>query len=223
MTIRMPTVPALLLVLLSGSTLAEDNLGRLFFTPAQRAELDRERAAAATNASRPAAVQTQPKAPPPKMVTLNGIVRRSDGETTVWVNNKPLHERFGDAEINAGSIAREAVGINLPASGKQVRLKVGQTVDATSGRVAESYDHRAPQPPSARDAETAEREAKASAADASARAEADARRREATRSRRERQRAEPQVLFETEPPAAAPAPGTTSTTTTVTITNDAAR
>ena len=222
MTIRMPTVPALLLVLLSGSTLAEDNLGRLFFTPAQRAELDRERAAAATNASRPAAVQTQPKAPPPKMVTLNGIVRRSDGETTVWVNNKPLHERFGDAEINAGSIAREGVGINLPASGKQVRLKVGQTVDATSGRVAESYDHRAPQPPSARDAETAEREAKASAADASARAEADARRREATRSRRERLRAEPQVLFETEPPAAPPAPGTTTLTIT-TVPNDPMR
>lgn len=220
MTIRMPAVPALLLVLLSGSTLAEDHLGRLFFTPAQRVELDRERAAAATNASRPVAVQTQPKAPPPKMVTLNGIVRRSDGETTVWVNNKPLHERFGDAEINAGSIAREGVGINLPASGKQVRLKVGQTVDATSGRVAESYDHRAPQPPSARDAETAAQEAKTVAADATARAETDARRREAIRIRRERQRAEPQVLFETEPPAGAPAPGTTTVTT---ITNDAAR
>ncbi len=221
MKIRAPIVPALLL-LLSGAAVAEDNLGRLFFTPAQRADLDRARVAAATNASRPAAVQAQPKAPPPKMVTLNGIVRRSDGETTVWVNNKPLHERFGDAEINAGSIAREGVGINLPASGKQVRLKVGQTVDATSGQVAESYDHRTQPTPSARDAEAVEQEAKAVAADASARADADARRREATRIRRERQRAEPQVLIETDPAAAAPVPGTTTLTIT-TVPNDPTR
>ncbi len=222
MTVKVLVGPALLL-LLGGAARAEDNLGRLFFTPTQRAELDRERVAAATNASRPAAVQAQPKAkaPPPKMMTLNGIVRRSDGETTVWMNGKPLHERFGDAEINAGSIAREGVGINLPASGKQVRLKVGQTVDATSGKVAESYDHRTPAP-SPKEAEAAEQEAKEAGADATSRAEADARRREAVRARRERQRAEPQVLIETEPSAPAQAPGTTTVTIT-TVTNDAPR
>lgn len=222
MTRRFAAMPVLLLVLATPAR-SEDALGRLFFTPAQRAQLDRERAAAATLASRPAAQQAQPKAPPPKIMTLNGVVRRNDGQTTVWVNNRPIHERFGDAEISAGSIGREGVGITLPTSGRQVRLKVGQTVDATSGKVAESYDRRLP-PPTAGDADSSPKSGKDAASDAAA--EAEARRREATRARRERLRAEPHVLLDTEPstaPAAqAPAPGTTIITIT-TAPNDAER
>ena len=200
--------PAIVLLLATGPAAAEPALGRLFFTPAQRLELDRERAAAAANASRPAAIQAQSKAPPPKMVTLNGIVRRSDGGTTIWVNNKPLHDRFGDAEISTGTIAREGVGINLPTSGKQVRLKVGQTVDATSGTVAESYQRRTPSPTGAKDAAAAENEAKTAASEAAVGEEAAARRRDAARVRRERLRAEPYTSVEIVPPAAAPAGAT---------------
>lgn len=224
MTRRFAAMPVLLLVLATPAR-SEDALGRLFFTPAQRAQLDRERAAAATLASRPVAQQALPKAPPPKIMTLNGVVRRNDGQTTVWVNNRPIHERFGDAEISAGSIGREGVGITLPTSGRQVRLRVGQTVDATSGKVAESYDRRLP-PPAASDADAdpAPKPGKDAAPDAAA--EAEARRREATRARRERLRAEPHVVLETEPsstPATpAPAPGTTIITIT-TAPNDAER
>lgn len=214
---------AVLLLVLATPVRGQDTLGRLFFTPAQRAQLDRERTAAATLASRPVAQQAQPKAPPPKIMTLNGVVRRNDGQTTVWVNNRPIHERFGDAEISAGSIGREGVGVTLPASGRQVRLKVGQTVDATSGKVAESYDRRSP-PPAASDADAATNPAKDAAPDPAA--EAEARRREATRTRRERLRAEPHVVVGAEPsstPATpAPAPGTTIITIT-TAPNDAER
>ncbi len=206
MTRSRNAAPWIALSMAIGPACAEDTLGRLFFTPTQRIELDRERVAAASNSSRPVTVQTQPKAPPPKMVTLNGIVRRSDGETTIWVNNKPLHDRFGEAEISSGTIAREAVGINLPASGKQVRLKVGQTVDATSGNVAESYERRAPPPPpSAKDLAAAESEARLATEQAAAREDAAVRRREAARVRRERLRAEPYSTVETLPLATAPA------------------
>lgn len=213
---------AALIFMFSLPASAQETLGRLFFTPAQRAELDRERAAAAANASRPVAAQAQPKAPPPKMMTLNGIVRRSDGQTTVWVNSKPLHERFGDAEIRAGTIAREGVGINLPASGRQVRLKVGQTVDATSGKVAESYEPKSARPQPAVEGPAADGDAKAPATDDAEHAEAEAKRREAARQRRERLRSEPHVYIESEPQAPAQAPGTTVVTIT-TVTNDAPR
>jgi hypothetical protein len=79
------------------------------------------------------------------MVTLNGVVRRSDGATTIWVNNQPVHEDFRDVDVLPGSITREAVAVQLPGSGRRVKLKVGQSVDSSSGAVEESYRH-SPEP-----------------------------------------------------------------------------
>jgi len=126
---------------------AQEKFGRLFFTPAERASLDTQRKLAGDLANRPA-VRKDPviaakTAPQPKMVTLNGIVRRSDGETTIWVNSQPVHESFDDVDVTPGSITREAVAVQLPGSGRRVKLKVGQTVDAATGRVDENY-RRAP-------------------------------------------------------------------------------
>jgi hypothetical protein len=121
---------------------AQDSLGRLFLTPEQRASLDAARDKAMQPAPRPA--QAQAPAPaasalPPKVITLNGIVRRSDGETTVWVNDRPLHDDFRQADIARGSVSRAAVAVRLPTSGRHVQIKVGQTVDAATGRVEEGY------------------------------------------------------------------------------------
>jgi hypothetical protein len=121
-----------------------DSVGRLFYTPAQRARLDTRRAEALANANRPPAapVAAAPRALPPQVVTLNGVVRRNDGTTTVWVNGRPVNDRFHEADITAGSIARESVALDFASSRRRVRLKVGQSVEATSGVVEEGYRRR---------------------------------------------------------------------------------
>jgi hypothetical protein len=128
-------------VLFSGPAAAQEKLGRLFFTPAERDALDAQRKVAGNLANRPVAQKGPelPKALPPRMVTLNGVVRRSDGETTIWVNNQAVHERFRDVDVMPGSITRETVSVRLQGSGRQVKLKVGQSVDSSTGEVEENY------------------------------------------------------------------------------------
>lgn len=139
----------MLAVLISGVTgtvfAEESKLGRLFFTPVERAALDAQRKLAGELANRPVRKDSDlPKAAPPKMLTLNGVLRRSDGETTIWVNGQAVHERFRDVDVMPGSISREAVAVQLPGSGRRVKLKVGQSVDSETGQIEENY-RRAPE------------------------------------------------------------------------------
>ena len=139
-----------ILVLMIGMALtplalgAEPVLGRLFFTPAERAKLDARRQEAILNANRPtpAPVAEAPKLPRSQVFTLNGIVRRSDGEATMWINGKPVSRPSDAATLGARSIGEDTAGVNLPGSGKRVRLKVGQSVESLSGAVEESYRRR---------------------------------------------------------------------------------
>ncbi len=120
--------------------------GRLFFTPEQRDQLDAGRREAIANRNRPAPTPARsapvPKAPPPQVVTLHGVVKRSDGEATVWVNGRPVSSRFEEADIGAGTIARDSVGFAVPGSKRRVRLKVGQSLEAMSGTIEEGYRRR---------------------------------------------------------------------------------
>lgn len=127
-------------------------LGRLFYTPQQRAALDAERRALLAQGSRPAAkpaTAARPAVAEPRPVertyTLQGIVQRSDGETTVWINNEAVHERHASRGIAAGTIARDSVAVKLPGSERRVQLRVGQSVRSGDGRARESYEGR-PQP-----------------------------------------------------------------------------
>lgn len=56
-----------------------EELGRLFFTPAERAALDEQRRAVTVSA----AVSRVPEP-----LRLDGYVLRADGRTTVWVNGE---------------------------------------------------------------------------------------------------------------------------------------
>lgn len=122
----------------------ERNFGRLFFTAEERARLDAARLEALANLNRPVPPKpvAAPKATPPKVVTLHGVVKRNDGAATVWVNGKAVSARFGDADIGSGSITADSVGLDLPGTRGRVRLKVGQSVEATSGVIEEGYRRR---------------------------------------------------------------------------------
>ncbi|MEO1766678.1 hypothetical protein [Thiobacter aerophilum] len=95
-----------------------DDLGRLFFTPDERALLDLARRTQATAGA---------GQDPGVGITLNGVVIRSDGRQTVWINGRP----------QANARARAPGTAFIPLDGKQVRLRVGQTLDPLTGQVRE--------------------------------------------------------------------------------------
>ena len=105
-------------------------IGRLFFSPDERAMLDRIRQKSSGNT-----VSTT------EQVTLNGIVRRSSGKTTAWINQLPQHENETPQGIavRQGQASKPSALLLLP-SGKQVNLKAGQTFDTTKGKVREGYE-----------------------------------------------------------------------------------
>ena len=189
---------------------AQERLGRLFFTPAQRASLDvarsqRARAALATEKSE------QEAAPVPQTITYSGVLRRSDGKTTVWINNQPVHDResAGAAAIVGRVRPDGSVTLQVPQSGRSVSLKPGQSVELLTGAVEDAYSRRlaAPEPkPAAKPAAKPVADAK------SAKLPAPDRAAEREREERESQRLEDAIsraLTETASarPGAAPAPG----------------
>lgn len=139
----MKALAGALLLLLAAVSEAQDGLGRLFFSPADRARLDAQRTEALANANRPKPVVTEMPAtaapPPSRTITLNGIVRRPDGEATVWINGKAVDAVAPGSPVSPGSLGRADAGVRLPESRKPVRLKVGQSVESGSGVVEEPY------------------------------------------------------------------------------------
>jgi hypothetical protein len=201
---------ALAAALTSVPASAQERLGRLFFTPAQRASLDiarSQRARAALSTEKTEEVVTA--APVPQTITYSGVLRRSDGNTTVWINNQPVNDResAGAAAIVGGVRPDGSVTLQVPQSGRSVILKPGQSVELLSGAVEEANSRKLeasrPEPkPAAKPAAEA-RTAKPAAPEAAAQRE---------REERETQRLEDAIsraLVETASarPGAAPGPG----------------
>jgi hypothetical protein len=123
---------------------AAEPLGRLFFTPQQRATLDNARGQKIK-----IDVEVEPETPTAlEIISVNGVIKRSDGQSTVWINNRPLNENRAPSGIKI--ISRSAddarVTLQLPQSSRNVDLKVGQNLDAITGQIQESYQ-RPPMPP----------------------------------------------------------------------------
>lgn len=96
-------------------------LGRLFFTPAQRQDLDRRRTSKRTEQEAPQITEGP--------LILNGHVERSSGRTTTWINGVPLYD-----QNRAGrDPAQVTVSPNPGEPG--VTLKVGQTYERATGAV----------------------------------------------------------------------------------------
>jgi hypothetical protein len=146
--ISRPVLVCLMVAVVSGPAAAADPpIGRLFFTPAQRASLDiarsqRTRATVATERTEQVVEQ-----PVPQTLTYGGMVRRSDGRTTVWINDRPVD----DQEAAGGSTVIRRVGpdgavtLEVPQSKRRVDLKVGQSVEVLSGSIGETYSRPPPE------------------------------------------------------------------------------
>lgn len=88
-----------------------EELGRLFFTPEQRAQLDHSHAQ-----------ELRPDNNNRGRLILNGIVQRHGGKRTIWLNGVPQQAGTSDESTP------ESLSVPLPGQKKSVKLKVGQRV-----------------------------------------------------------------------------------------------
>lgn len=99
-------------------------LGRLFFTPERRAALERQRQLN---------IQETQAAIEGATLTVSGIVQRSGGKNTAWINGAPVDEKSADPavriQIDSGTPGRATVtaGEEAPAT-----LKVGEAINRTT-------------------------------------------------------------------------------------------
>jgi molybdopterin-biosynthesis enzyme MoeA-like protein len=115
----------LLLALTGNPAAAAENLGRLFFTPQQRQDLDRRRQA---NIQESAVTVNS-------SVTVNGQVSRSRGKTTVWINGVPQESTRRPLDP-----ARVSLPSGQGESESSVTVKIGQTLDKVRGQVKDPIE-----------------------------------------------------------------------------------
>ena len=108
----------------SSSAIAAEALGRLFFTPQQRQELDRRRQA---NIQESAATANS-------SLTVNGQVSRSHGKNTVWINGVPQENTKRPPD---------PARVTIPGGegeNSSVNIKIGQTLDRARGKVKDPIE-----------------------------------------------------------------------------------
>ena len=120
--------------------LADASVGRLFFTPSERAQLDIARTKKPTPAAPAAsAPPPEPPPPPPQVVNYGGIIKRSDGKSMLWINNQVVDEKEALAGLNLKGRVRPdgSVTLQVPQTGGTIDVRVGQSVELQTGKVAE--------------------------------------------------------------------------------------
>ena len=101
-------------------------LGRLFFTPERRTTLERQRL------SNIQETQTLQGA----SISLNGVVHRSSGKSTVWINGRPQHETDAARTGVSAAITAKNPGSAMLTAGEETpaRLSVGESMNRATGQ-----------------------------------------------------------------------------------------
>ena len=108
---------ALLLAVFLAPNAQAGSLGRLFFTPEQRAQLESMRA---HNAAAAATAATAEEGDTTSELMVNGIVQKHGGGRTVWVNGKAQNAGNSDER------SPESLAVAVPGKSQPVKVKVGQ-------------------------------------------------------------------------------------------------
>jgi hypothetical protein len=125
------------LALIAGSLLLQGNvcraepsagtepaLGRLFLTPEWRGALERQRQ---LNIQQTRSIEGD-------TVRLDGVVVRSSGKSTVWINNRPQIESARDSGVTAATSRRQPGRATVSTGAEPpVDLKVGATLNQATG------------------------------------------------------------------------------------------
>ena len=100
-------------------------LGRLFFTPERREALDRQRQFK---------VPESLEVPADPTLTINGVVTRSSGKRTVWINGTAQEDGHTDSGLAvAPSRGNPGQVLVQPEDGPTSRVGVGDTVNRNTG------------------------------------------------------------------------------------------
>lgn len=83
----------------------------------------------------------------PDPIILQGYVKRSDGASTLWINNQAVQEdstvdnvkigRLNQRGFSRKGASTEGVDVKIPANGKQIRLKAGQMYEPETNQIIE--------------------------------------------------------------------------------------
>ena len=112
-------------------------VGRLFFTPAERAELDRIRVGILDSVDPSHAART---------MQLDGVVQQTGKAAVYWINGQRYKGReIAGATVTPTALSSSTVVVRLPPpDAREMALKVGQTLDPAGGNLREVYQ-RPPQ------------------------------------------------------------------------------
>ncbi|MGH8593142.1 MAG: hypothetical protein ACREV3_04610, partial [Gammaproteobacteria bacterium] len=84
-----------------------------------------------------------PEAKAPQPITVNGLVRRSDGANTVWINGvNSLEGEFDSQGFQVDPRRIHGDRVTVTVSGRPVRsieMRPGQTFDPAMGRMGDVY------------------------------------------------------------------------------------
>lgn len=92
----------------AATLVSAEPLGRLFFTPEQRAQLEQ------------AELRNNDSGVSGRALTVNGIVQQHGGKRTAWINGVPQQAGRSD-ELDPDSLP-----VAVPGQAKPVKIKVGQ-------------------------------------------------------------------------------------------------
>ena len=109
----------------------EADLKKLFTDKSQRIQIDAARNGSYTG-SEPENISE---------INLSGYVKRGDGRSVVWVNNKSTldNSRIGDVKVHQSSIGKNKK-VTISVDGKTAQLKPGETWIKETGKVVDSHE-----------------------------------------------------------------------------------
>lgn len=101
--------PFILLALAATTTVQAAELGRLFFTQNERAQLERQHVLSADEAGNDS-----------RSLIVNGVIQRDGGKRIIWINGEQQPAGSADPRTPA------SVPVILPGKTESVKVKVGQ-------------------------------------------------------------------------------------------------
>ncbi len=137
------TIILLVIVFNVFQSVSAKELQRLFTTAQERAVLNANREEPpppprlpTTDSATPSSVAPRPK--PPRYITFNGFIKRSQGQTTLWINDSQDLFRQGFS-VELDKITEKTVPILL-SNKRRIDLKPGQSVNTLNGTIKENWE-----------------------------------------------------------------------------------
>lgn len=123
---------------------ADTDVGRLFFTPLVRQDLDARRKSGGEDPG-PSAYLFAPPPSAPREVVVNGLVVRGSAPPQVWLNGVAVKDQ-PDFQVHGPADHERRVRVQSRTDGSSARLKPGQAWAPQTGRIRECFDCAGPAP-----------------------------------------------------------------------------